>query len=72
VSKLDVPRIADTISRLVHAGKEEKVPSATPLAETSTPDAIELLGKAAALRDQGVLTEEEFQAQKDRLLGKGN
>jgi hypothetical protein len=33
------------------------------------PDVADQLGKVAALRDQGVLTEEEFAAQKAKLLG---
>jgi serine/threonine protein kinase len=35
-----------------------------------TPEVIAQLRDLAALRDQGILTEEEFQAQKGRLLGK--
>jgi len=33
------------------------------------PDPIEQLKQLAALRDQGILTDEEFTAQKTRLLG---
>jgi hypothetical protein len=39
-------------------------PSAAPAA-----DPIQQLKDLAALRDQGVLTDEEFQAQKARILG---
>jgi uncharacterized protein YnzC (UPF0291/DUF896 family) len=34
-----------------------------------SPDAIERLRQLAELREQGVLTEEEFAQQKARLLG---
>jgi hypothetical protein len=46
----------------------EAVPASvdTPPAETSTSDELE---KLAGLRDQGVITEEEFEAKKKQLLG---
>jgi hypothetical protein len=34
------------------------------------PEVIEQIGKLAALRDQGVLTEDEFAAKKAELLGR--
>jgi len=45
-------------------------PGAMPPAQPAgpTPDAIEQLRQLGQLRDQGVLTEEEFAAQKARLL----
>jgi hypothetical protein len=43
-------------------------PPARPQAPPASADAISQLKELAALRDQGVLTEEEFQAQKARLL----
>ena len=42
-------------------------PDAPPTASLS-PDAVEQLKKLAELRDQGILTEEEFAAQKARIL----
>jgi hypothetical protein len=42
----------------------EPAPSAGP-----TPQAIEQLKEIAALKDQGVLTEEEFATQKAKILG---
>jgi hypothetical protein len=39
-----------------------------PAAEPDTPDPIEQLTQLAALKDQGVLTEAEFAAQKARIL----
>lgn len=45
-------------------------PQAAPAAPAGpTPDAIEQLKQLGQLRDQGVLTEEEFAQQKARLLG---
>jgi hypothetical protein len=35
----------------------------------AAPDPIEQLTKLAALKDQGILTEEEFAAQKAKILG---
>jgi hypothetical protein len=42
----------------------QPAPSAGP-----TPEAIESLKQLAQLKDQGVLTEEEFAAQKAKILG---
>lgn len=42
---------------------------APPPAAGPTPDAIEQLKQLAALKDQGILTEEEFAAQKAKILG---
>jgi hypothetical protein len=41
--------------------------NAPPVA--GSPEAIEQLKELAALKDQGILTEEEFTAQKAKLLG---
>lgn len=38
-------------------------------AAIAAPDPIEQLKELAALKDQGILTEEEFSAQKAKLLG---
>jgi hypothetical protein len=48
-------------------------PEAPPAAEQATPpaepvDVVEQLTKFAELRDKGILTEEEFAAQKAKLL----
>ncbi len=43
--------------------------AAPPPSAGPTPDDIEQLKQLAALRDQGVLTEEEFAAQKAKILG---
>lgn len=43
-------------------------PAAPPPAATSTDDVIEQLRQLGELRDQGVLTDEEFAAQKARIL----
>jgi hypothetical protein len=44
-------------------------PAAAPQASPET-DAIEQLTKLGQLRDSGVLTEEEFQAEKAKILGR--
>ena len=42
---------------------------AEPAPAPAAPDPIEQLTKLAALRDQGILTEEEFATQKAKILG---
>jgi len=46
-------------------------PAPAPAAAAPTPqqDVVTQLERLGALRDQGVLTEEEFQAQKAKILG---
>ncbi|WP_406864970.1 SHOCT domain-containing protein [Streptomyces sp. HUAS MG47] len=44
-------------------------PAAPPPQETSMDDRIAQLQQLSALKDQGVLTEEEFAAQKAKILG---
>jgi hypothetical protein len=46
----------------------EQAPAAAPPPAQAAPDPIERLKELAALRDQGILTEEEFAAQKAKLL----
>jgi hypothetical protein len=47
---------------------EAPAPAASPAAGP-TPDDIEQLKQLAALKDQGILTDEEFAAQKAKILG---
>jgi len=47
-------------------GAEPGAAPAEPASETSY---LEELEKLAALRDQGIITDEEFQAKKGQLLG---
>ena len=42
---------------------------AQPAPAPAAPDPIEQLKELAALKDQGILTEEEFAAQKAKILG---
>lgn len=44
-------------------------PPAPPQASADAPDLMEQLAKLGELRDAGVLTDDEFQAQKAKLLG---
>ena len=46
----------------------DQEPAPPPPAATSTDDVIEQLTRLGELRDQGVLTDEEFAAQKARIL----
>jgi Short C-terminal domain len=47
---------------------DEPAPAAAPVAAPAQ-DPIEQLKQLAALKDQGILTEEEFAAQKAKILG---
>jgi len=68
VSKGEAEQVKDAVLRLMR----EPSPAAAPAAPASpAPPSTSLadeLTKLAQLRDQGVLSEEEFQAQKARLL----
>jgi membrane protease subunit (stomatin/prohibitin family) len=44
-------------------------PAPAPAPAAAAPDPIEQLTKLAALKDSGALTEEEFEAQKAKILG---
>jgi hypothetical protein len=46
-----------------------EAPPEEPPAGGMTPEAIEQLKQLATLKDQGILTEEEFAAQKAKILG---
>ena len=43
--------------------------AATPAASSSEPSYLDELEKLAQLRDEGVITDEEFEAKKKELLG---
>lgn len=47
----------------------EAAPPAAPAPVAAAPDPIEQLTQLAALRDSGALTEDEFEAQKAKILG---
>jgi putative oligomerization/nucleic acid binding protein len=40
-----------------------------PAAAPAEPDYVEELGKLARLRDQGIITDEDFEAKKKQILG---
>ncbi|HET6548096.1 MAG TPA: SHOCT domain-containing protein [Solirubrobacter sp.] len=50
-------------------GYAEPEPAYAPAPEPEAPDPIAELKRYADLRDQGILTEEEFAAQKAKILG---
>ena len=47
----------------------EAPPAAAPEPAAAAPDPVEQLTQLAALRDSGALTQEEFDAQKAKILG---
>jgi hypothetical protein len=70
--------VSGRVARRQGAGGAEAAEAAGPAPEASpeappavgpTPENIEQLKELAALKDQGILTEEEFAAQKAKILG---
>jgi len=49
--------------------QQQAMPAPAPAASGGGDDMIAQLEKLAQLKDQGILTEEEFAAQKQKLLG---
>jgi Short C-terminal domain len=52
-----------------YGGYAEEPVEPAPVAAAPAPDPIAQLRELGALRDQGILTEEEFAAQKAKILG---
>jgi hypothetical protein len=64
IIKPDLKYLGDALRQHIGSGKPRPAPAPiTPI------DVADQLAKFAALRDQGVLTQEEFAAQKAKLLG---
>lgn len=61
-------RTARRVNAVTSAGQPAEQPETAPQEVTSQNTDIEQLEKLAALRDQGILTEEEFQAKKAQIL----
>ncbi|MFL6188472.1 MAG: SHOCT domain-containing protein [Actinomycetes bacterium] len=57
------------LARRQRAKAQEAETQQAAAGQPATPDPIAKLKELAALKDQGVLTEEEFTAQKARILG---
>ena len=71
VEKDDVERIAQAIRHKMaaaHPTAAAPVPAPAPAPAPATPDFADEMRKLAALRDDGLLTEEEFQARRSKLL----
>ena len=65
-------RQADRWARQGYYDEPEPAPAPAPVAAAPAPpaqDPIEQLKELAQLKDQGILTEEEFAAQKAKILG---
>jgi hypothetical protein len=63
-------RQADRWSRQGYYDEPEPAPPPPPApAAAPAPDPIEQLKQLAALKDQGILTDQEFAAQKAKILG---
>lgn len=61
----DIPKFVELVNEAI----QKKNSFAQTAATTSSDDITEQLTKLAALKDQGILTEEEFTAKKKQLLG---
>ena len=63
---------ADSIVHAFHASQRQMGSSApaAPEARSTAPDPIEQIEQLARLRDQGILTQEEFEAKKTDLLSR--
>ena len=59
--------VASSRSKKQQAAAAAAAPAPTPA--PSTDDSVEQLKKLAGLRDQGILTEDEFTAKKKQILG---
>jgi hypothetical protein len=57
----DFERLRDAVERAIHGSRTAR----------HTPSAADQIAQFAALKDQGILTEEEFSAKKARLLSEG-
>ena len=65
IQKRDVPKVAQIISGLMHKSKDaEKAPSSV----AGKDDIVSQLERLADLKERGILTEEEFNQQKAKLL----
>ena len=61
--------VSNRVSKRQGERWSEEAPPAGAPAPTAGPSTIEQLKELAALKEQGVLTAEEFDAQKAKLLG---
>lgn len=69
IAKADQQLIAEAIRERISTKGPSDATAATALAVTAPIDVADQLTKFAALRDQGVISDEEFAAQKSKLLG---
>jgi len=68
ISEARSKKVVERQSQYVHHMTPPQVPAQAPAPEAAV-DVADQLRKLAELRDQGILTDEEFAAQKSRLLG---
>jgi hypothetical protein len=62
--------LANKLVRVERKAEKAAAKRQPPTPPTGTPDPLDQLTKLAGLRDAGVLTEEEFQAKKNEILGR--
>jgi hypothetical protein len=66
----DVARVRDQMGRYLSGVGAAGMQAADPASPVTAPDPFEQLSKLAALRDRGILTEDEFQAKKAEILNR--
>ena len=65
----DAQRIADTLSVIIDATDKEAKTASNPIQQQKAVGSVaDELGKLAELKNKGILTEEEFNEQKKKLL----
>jgi predicted Zn-dependent peptidase len=52
-----------------YAAQEQQAAAAAPVPDAAPPEYVEELEQLAQLREQGILSEEEFEAKKKQILG---
>ncbi|SHK67322.1 SHOCT domain-containing protein [Rhodothermus profundi] len=59
------------LTHIIVTKSEKQETATTPTAKEVQSDLVDKLAKLAELKEKGVITEEEFQEQKRKLLGEG-
>ena len=63
------PKVGSICGRVIDNTKQAIAPIAQPVVPPTLNSVADELSKLAKLKNDGILTEEEFQAQKSKLLG---
>jgi hypothetical protein len=69
LDKEAAPKLSQLVSKYVFQSKAETPSAASPSVASSSDDVVAKLERLAALKEKGLLTDQEFVAQKAKLLG---